>query len=85
VTDNTNPKQVWANYYSRQERAKKAATLAAQHKICLTTTQQRCWYEDTWTETVIDWDSVAQLLDKVAPGWDTANSGEWEKKEKHDA
>lgn len=56
----------------RRERGKKAAALAAQHKLHLTESVTRAWYEDQWTETVVDWSAVADLLDKVAPGWDTA-------------
>jgi hypothetical protein len=61
---------MWESFQQREARGKKAAGLAAEHKLHLTTTQQRSWYEDTWSETVVNWPAVADLLDKVAPGWD---------------
>lgn len=56
----------------RRARGERASAIAAKHKLQLTTTCRRAWYDDTWTETVVDWSAVADLLDKVAPGWDTA-------------
>lgn len=64
-------KQVWEDLKLRKERGKKADELAAQYKLNLTTTQERSWYGDSWTEAVVDWPAVADLLDKVAPGWDS--------------
>jgi len=60
---------VWKCMEEQRERGKRAAALAAEHKLHLTTTERRSWYEDSWTETVVDWGAVADLLDKVAPGW----------------
>jgi len=31
----------------------------------LTTTRERCFYEDSWTETVVNWRAVADLIDRV--------------------
>lgn len=63
-------KAAWASHIEREARGKQLAELAAQHRLNLTTTHERSWYEDTWTETVVNWPAVADLLDKVAPGWD---------------
>jgi hypothetical protein len=65
-------KQMWESFRERETRGKKAAAIAAQHNINLTTSQHRSWYEATWMETVVNWTAVADLLDKVAPGWDAA-------------
>lgn len=51
------------------------------YRQVLTTYQQRTWYESTWTETVVDWSAVADLLDKVAPGWDAATGTVMDDKE----
>jgi hypothetical protein len=62
------PKRMWEDLQEREARGKKAAALAGQ--LSLTTSINRGWYEDTWTETVVDWGAVAELLDKaVTDGW----------------
>lgn len=54
----------------RRQRGKKAAELVAHYKLHLTEAVSRAWYEEQWTETVVNWTAVADLLDKVSPGWD---------------
>lgn len=49
------------------ETLSRAATEAKElcRGLNLTTTEERVWYEDRWTETVVDWSGVALLIERV--------------------
>lgn len=66
-------KAAWASHAEREARGKKVAQIAAQHRLHLTNTVTRYGYDgDSWSETTTNWAAVADLLDKVAPGWDAS-------------
>ena len=48
-----------------EAKAKAEAAKELAKGINLLTTENRTWYEDSWTETVSNWFGVAQLIDRV--------------------
>lgn len=67
-TDNKSWRMVrWGEDLIDFEEAKKRADEAKELSkgFNLTTTRERTWYEDSWTETVIDNHELARFIEKI--------------------